>query len=974
MLKAAILALLLLTTGAQVPQDTSTTPPQTPAAAESTATAQTQPLSGQPVPKPFDWAKMLDIAVPALVAILLFVLGIRFEKRRHRKKLEAEKEFKEREEQTKARTAEEHYRYALRNEVCQIHMTAPGLSAVPVELNDTFVHLSVSEHARSEAAPRLGDPAREGKVDDNLKPAGVLQRAFRDYNHRLLLIIGDPGSGKTTLLKYYTLICLDGKHKGKNKDKNLDLGIDKPVAPFYLPLRELDTNKSLAANLAAWAQNHDAPVTETDCSRWLERRTALVLLDGLDEISQVEARKAAVAWIDKRCAGLKHHYFVVTSRSTGYRPADNIFLQTAHLRADVCDFSRAQKEEFLDKWLRAACQADSRPRKDESEAEWRRRRLQAAAKYKNEIIAFLEKKENRSLRELAGIPMLLQLMALIWKAHGARPESRTKLYDVALDYLLEYRDDQRGLAPLLKAEPARRVLQPAALWMQETLGADEAPKPKLHQEMQPYLQNVDNRIAPQAFCENLRDRAGILADYGKNEYIFRHKSFREYFAGLRLATGAYKENGRLQRLVETFGEAWWQEPLRYFISRADSDGFTAFFAAFFAADASRELGQTQQDLLQSLVRDAAEKPIDAFAACLRDASKNDNQYRYALDCLKLIGGEPVRQAVVRFIDSGFGSDATRTHSIDILIPLESEVETFEIREIVYTLFRDLPPSFRNHVEEHAEYLLIRGGSIDFSVTGKRENVPDFYLAKYPVTNKQYRRFIRYLGGDERDLAARVAFDHFSQKLLEYSGVDDGYRDYLGADPAGWEKKLVSKYDDDRKFNGDDQPVVGVSWFDASSYAFWLSLLAASELGVLEAPADKIAGLFRLPWELEWERAAVGRFEDGPPRKYPWPDEKGEPNERLANYGEKVGQTTPVGRYPEGATPEGLHDLAGNVWEWHQNWYEEKKARALRGGSWLSNSSVLRASNRYGGFPGSRDLSDGFRLLRAKSDFDTLLGV
>ncbi len=70
------------------------------------------------------------------------------------------------------------------------------------------------------------------------------------------------------------------------------------------------------------------------------------------------------------------------------------------------------------------------------------------------------------------------------------------------------------------------------------------------------------------------------------------------------------------------------------------------------------------------------------------------------------------------------------------------------------------------------------------------------------------------------------------------------------------------------------------------------------------------------------------------RKYPWPTEKGEPNSTLLNYNNNVGATTRVGSYPEGATPEGLYDMAGNVWEWTGSWWDDttRSDRVLRGGA------------------------------------------
>jgi formylglycine-generating enzyme required for sulfatase activity len=90
---------------------------------------------------------------------------------------------------------------------------------------------------------------------------------------------------------------------------------------------------------------------------------------------------------------------------------------------------------------------------------------------------------------------------------------------------------------------------------------------------------------------------------------------------------------------------------------------------------------------------------------------------------------------------------------------------------------------------------------------------------------------------------------------------------------------------------------------------------------------------------------------------------------LANYNDNVGATTNVGSYPEGATPgqPGLMDMAGNVWEWMDNWYDEKKKyRSLRGGSWYSNDDILRCSARDNDDPDGRLLNIGFRVVRARS--------
>jgi formylglycine-generating enzyme required for sulfatase activity len=118
-------------------------------------------------------------------------------------------------------------------------------------------------------------------------------------------------------------------------------------------------------------------------------------------------------------------------------------------------------------------------------------------------------------------------------------------------------------------------------------------------------------------------------------------------------------------------------------------------------------------------------------------------------------------------------------------------------------------------------------------------------------------------------------------------------------------------------------------------------------------------------EKEWERAAGGE-PDGSVRQYPWAAYKGEPNPNLANYDKNVGATTPVGRYPEGATPLGLMDVAGNAWEWMENYYDyDKNWYSLRGGSWYDDGPNLRCSVRSSGGPNLDYDVIGFRVLRTQ---------
>ena len=745
---------------------------------------------------------------------------------------------------------------------------------IDVRLLDVFVNMRVMEKIDTE----FNRQKKQLNPDDRiLNPALVLQRA--QESNKLLIIFGGAGSGKTTLLKYLTICSLD-------EEKWKKIGLKKPLIPIVIPLRAIDPKLPFIYSIIEWARQNNISMTRKLLEYWLTERGALVLLDGLDEVGDRATRQKVCQWIDAAFAAYQRALFVVTCRFTSYSEAEGVSLKSPKVRADMLDLDENQKRTFLFQWFKATGIADL-DEADRNSPETVQLIVKQAAKSRDDLIESISQPGNQSLHDMAGVPVMLQIMATVWKEQGSLPPERVELYDRSTDFLLFHRDKAKGIKPLMSASQTKSILRPLALKMQWEWEKDEVTEDEILFLIQPLIQRINPNLLALDFLENMRDRAGVLVWSGARTYSFQHKSIREFFAAEEL--GNRRE---VRPLVRHFDEDWWRETILFASGLSRPSIFTDFMNAFLNSE--KNFGETSHLLLQC-VSEAVAPDETPFVMCL----KNRNwQARYnALKCLQLISSEKAKNATQICLKDP--SKQVRDLAYSLL--LEWNMIKFEPEKKIDKKLKS-PHRFLNQFEHNSEYILIPPGN--FFVEGRlieKDLKYSFYLAKIPVTNKLYQKFIN----------------------------ETGYKE-----PSFW---------NDKRFSEPNQPVVGVTWYDARAYCEWLS--KNSKEGIV----------YRLPTEEEWEWAA-GRSE----RKYPWGNE--EPDSIRANYGEKVGHTTPVGSYPFGATPDGLLDMAGNVWELTDPMsVETKQSVVLRGGSFNNQSSSLICSTRLNVLKNSFWLDHGFRV-------------
>jgi formylglycine-generating enzyme required for sulfatase activity len=392
------------------------------------------------------------------------------------------------------------------------------------------------------AGRRLSEEEQERLTGRLGEPQPVLDLLHR---HDGLIILGDPGAGKTTFLKVLALRLALGEGDALGLGHRLPVLV--PLSAYANALAGDDVR--LDDFIADYFRDigADLPITPM-LEEAFESGTALILLDGLDEVKDPARRHTVIERVVDfyTLHRRQGNAFVLTSRIVGYRQVRPTAAGLAE--CTLVDFEEAEIEAFVDRWTRALeRQALGESAVARADAERERRELLDAIQ------------RNPGVRRLAANPLLLTILALMKRQGVMLPERRVELYERYVRTMLSSWNRARGLGrpPTRDLDVVQtvRVLAPLALWMHETnpgVGLVKREALRRHLEGVFAEQGAEEpEAAARRFLADVREHAGLLLERGPGQYGFIHLTFEEYLAAMAIAL---RGQGDCRRIVDTLSE------------------------------------------------------------------------------------------------------------------------------------------------------------------------------------------------------------------------------------------------------------------------------------------------------------------------------------------------------------------------------------------------------------------------------------